>query len=78
MKKRAAIELTIGHMKSEHRLERNRLKGTCGDAINAHLSGVAMNFGKLLAWATRSRRKARAEGPFLARLIHPVHFLRKP
>jgi hypothetical protein len=37
-----------------------------------------MNFGKLLAWATRSRRKARAEGPFLARLIHPVHFLRKP
>ena len=49
MKRRAAIEPTIGHMKSEHRLERNRLKGTCGDAINALLSGVAMNFGELLA-----------------------------
>ena len=53
MKRRAAIEPTIGHMKSEHRLERNRLKGTCGDAINALLSGVAMNFGKLLAWVGR-------------------------
>jgi hypothetical protein len=40
-------------MKSEHRLERNRLKGTCGDAVNALLSGVAMNFGKLLAWVGR-------------------------
>jgi hypothetical protein len=36
MKRRAAIEPTIGHMKSEHRLERNRLKGTCGDAINGN------------------------------------------
>ena len=49
MKRRAAIEPTIGYMKSEHRLEQNRLKGTCGDAINALLSGVAMNFGELLA-----------------------------
>jgi IS5 family transposase len=53
MKRRAAIEPTIGHMKSEHRLERNRLKGTCGDAVNALLSGVAMNFRKLLAWVGR-------------------------
>jgi IS5 family transposase len=49
IKRRAAVEPTIGHMKSEHRLERNRLKGTCGDAMNALLSGVAMNFSKLLA-----------------------------
>jgi IS5 family transposase len=48
MKRRAAIEPTIGHMKSEHRLARNRVKGTCGDAINALSSGVAMNFAKLL------------------------------
>jgi hypothetical protein len=53
MKRRAAIAPTIGHMKTEHRLEGNRLKGTCGDAINALLSGVAMNFGKLLAWVWR-------------------------
>jgi hypothetical protein len=50
MKRRAAIELIIGHMKSEHRLERNRLKGTLGNAINALLSAAAMNFGKLLKW----------------------------
>jgi IS5 family transposase len=37
-------------MKSEHRLERNRLKGQAGDAINALLSAAAMNFSKLAAW----------------------------
>jgi IS5 family transposase len=37
-------------MKSEHRLERNRLKGQTGDAINALLSAAAMNFSKLVAW----------------------------
>lgn len=53
MKRRAAIEPIIGHMKSEHRLERNRLKGTVGDAINALMSAAAMNFGKLLKWVGR-------------------------
>ena len=53
MKRRAAIEPIIGHMKSEHRLERNRLKGTVGNAINALMSAAAMNFGKLLGWIGR-------------------------
>jgi hypothetical protein len=53
MKRRAAIEPIIGHMKSGHRLERNRLKGTLGNAINALLSAAAMNFGKLLKWVGR-------------------------
>ncbi len=48
MKRRAAVEPSIGHLKSEHRLERNRLKGTAGDAINAILAAAAMNFHKLL------------------------------
>lgn len=47
MKRRAAVEPTIGHLKSEHRLERNRLKGSLGDAINAILSAAAMNLQKL-------------------------------
>ncbi len=47
MRRRAAVETTIRHMKSEHRLERNRLKDTVGDAINAILSAAAMNFQKL-------------------------------
>jgi transposase, IS5 family len=48
MKRRAAVEPSIGHMKSEHRLERNRLKGVAGNAINAVLAAAAMNFHKLL------------------------------
>lgn len=48
MKRRAAVEPSIGHLKAEHRLERNRLKGVAGDAINALLSAAAMNFHKLL------------------------------
>jgi IS5 family transposase len=48
MKRRAAVEPTIGHLKSAHRLERNRLRGLAGDAINAMLSAAAMNLGKLL------------------------------
>jgi IS5 family transposase len=48
MKRRAAVEPSIGHLKNEHRLERNRLRGTCGDTINAMLSAAAMNFHKLL------------------------------
>lgn len=48
MKRRARIEPTIGHMKSEYRLSRNRLKGVLGDSINAILSAAAYNFKKLL------------------------------
>jgi IS5 family transposase len=48
MKHRAAVEPGIGHLKNEHRLERNRLKGVAGDAVNAVLAAAAMNFRKLL------------------------------
>jgi IS5 family transposase len=48
MKRRAAVEPSIGHLKSEHRLERNRLKGAAGNAINGILAAAAMNFQKLL------------------------------
>jgi len=51
MKRRAAVEPTIGHLKQEHRMDRNRLKGTLGDSLNAILSGAGMNFRKLLAHA---------------------------
>jgi IS5 family transposase len=33
-KRRAAIELIIGHLKSDFRLSRNLLKGQVGDEIN--------------------------------------------
>ena len=51
MKRRAAIEPGIGHLKREHRMDRNRLKGKEGDCINAILSAAGMNFSKLLGWA---------------------------
>ena len=50
MKRRAAIEPGIGHMKQEHRMDRNRFKGEEGDKLNAILSAAGMNFAKLLKW----------------------------
>jgi IS5 family transposase len=46
--RRAAVEPSIGHLKTEHRLERTRLKGVASDAIYAVLSAAAINFQKLL------------------------------
>ena len=48
MKHRAAVEPSIGHLKAEHRLERNRLKGIAGNAVNAVLAAASMNFQKLM------------------------------
>jgi IS5 family transposase len=50
MKRRASVEPTIGHLKTDHRLDRNLLRGTLGDSINAILSAAAMNFGKLMGF----------------------------
>ena len=64
MKRRAAVEPSIGHLKAEHRLERNRLKGVAGDAFNAILSAAAMNFQKLLGafWRIFLHRLLRIQG----------------
>jgi IS5 family transposase len=51
MKRRAAIEPGIGHLKREHRMDRNRLNGKEGDRLNAILSAAGMNFWKLLKCA---------------------------
>jgi IS5 family transposase len=51
MKRRAAIEPGIGHLKAEHRMDRCRLWGRQGDEFNATLSAAGMNFRKLLAHA---------------------------
>jgi len=44
--RRAAIEPVIGHLKSEHRLGRNFLKGFEGDQINLLMAAAAFNFRK--------------------------------
>ena len=38
---RAAIEPTIGHLKSDFGMDRNFLRGLLGDAVNALLAGAA-------------------------------------
>lgn len=53
MKRRAAIEPGIGHLKREHRMDRCRLKGIEGDQLNAVLSATGMNFRKLLKATSR-------------------------
>jgi transposase, IS5 family len=50
MKRRAAIEPVIGHIKNEHRMGRNHLAYTQGDAINAILAAAGYNFRLLLTW----------------------------
>ena len=53
MKRRAAVEPVIGHVKAEHRMGRNYLKGRDGDRINAVLAAAGYNFGLLLRWLAR-------------------------
>ncbi|MEJ2122862.1 MAG: transposase, partial [Alphaproteobacteria bacterium] len=50
MRRRAAVEPVIGHMKAEHRMERNYLKGRDGDRANAVLTAAGYNFSLLLRW----------------------------
>lgn len=47
-KRRAAIEPIIGHLKHDHRMLRNFLKGSFGDAINVMLAASAMNFKRMM------------------------------
>ena len=49
-KRRAAIEPIIGHLKSDFRLSRNRLKGQVGDEINALMAACAWNLRKWLVF----------------------------
>lgn len=46
--KRAGIEPKIGHLKQDHRLGRNFLKGIFGDGVNVLLAAAAMNFKRVM------------------------------
>jgi IS5 family transposase len=50
MKRRAAVEPVIGHVKAEHRMGRNYLKYHQGDRINPVLAAIGFNFHLLLRW----------------------------
>jgi transposase, IS5 family len=52
--RRAAIEPIIGHLKHDHRMARNYLKGSAGDQLNVMLAASAFNMkkwiNKILFW----------------------------
>ena len=50
MRRRAAVEPVIGHIKNGHRMNRNYLAGPQGGAINAILAAAGYNFRLLLNW----------------------------
>jgi IS5 family transposase len=50
MRRRAAVEPVIGHIKQDHRMGRNFLAHAGGDAINAVLAAAGYNFSRLLKW----------------------------
>lgn len=47
-RRRAAIEPTIAHLKSDHRAARNFLKGQLGDSINFMMAAAGLNYKKLM------------------------------
>jgi IS5 family transposase len=53
MKRRAAVEPVIGHLKAERRMDRNYLKGRASDRANAVLAASGYNFALLLRWLSR-------------------------
>ena len=74
-KRRSAIEPIIGHTKSDHRMDRNYLKGEEGDRINAILAGCGFNIRKLLRaillWLFKERFRGIATDRLaLTRILH--------
>ena len=71
MRRRAAVEPVIGHVKAEHRMERNYLKGRDGDRANAVLAAAGYNFSLLLRWfeaLLRALIEAILRTPFAAQI----------
>lgn len=54
LKRRQAVEPTIGHLKDEHRMRRCHFKGQLGDALNAVLAAAGYNIRWLMRWIALS------------------------
>ncbi len=48
MKQRVKIEPVIGHLKSDHRMNRCRYKGAAGDTVNVVWATLAWNMKKIV------------------------------
>jgi len=51
-RRRAGIEPVIGHLKADHRMARNFLKGVLGDTINLFMAAAAFNLKKWMRQLT--------------------------
>lgn len=78
LKRRSAIEATIGHMKTDRRLGRNFLLGHAGDATNALLVAAAHNLRLILAvlalwlaWCLQALTPTMAKSDTATRLPKP-------
>jgi len=70
-RRRAAIEPVIRHLKSDHRLGRNFLKGVAGDAVNVLLAAAAFNFKRMM---NKWRRLLPVFASGILRLFMPAPF----
>jgi transposase, IS5 family len=66
LKRRQAVEPAIGHLKSDHRMERCWLAGALGDALHAVLCAVGYN----LRWLMRAMARLGLDALFWS-LIYP-------
>ena len=75
-KRRSAIEPVIGHVKSDHYMERNMLAGAEGDKLNAMFAAVGFNLVKLMRGLKRLFLCLRTETDgfvdFLAELLRLI------
>ena len=69
LKRRQAVEPAIGHLKSDHRMDRCWLKGQLGDALHAVLCATGYNLRWLLRAMVRLGLKATFLRSFLWALI---------
>jgi hypothetical protein len=53
LKRKQAIEPEIGHLKADHRMERNWLKGSAGDALHTLCCAVGYNIKWLMRAISR-------------------------
>jgi len=60
LKRRPGIEPVIGHLKGDHGMERNHLKGRAGDRFNVKMAAVGFNLRRVLAWLEDRSRDIRA------------------
>ena len=66
LKRRQAIEPTIGHLKQDHRMDRCWLKGAEGDALHAVLCAVGFNIRWLMRALLRQSKAGGLKHVFLA------------